>query len=102
MVRTKHLSVLHGFRSALERSNPFGSGFVAPRCFQLDGGETLFLAEVPSGVKGGTRFVSFVSVLDFMFASYCLLLDARLQARLDGRSDTRARNTLAGGDGTAH
>lgn len=102
MARTKHLSVLHGFRSGLARSNPFGSGFVAPRCFQLADGETLFLAEVPSDVKGGTRFVSFVSVFNFMVASYCVFFEARLRARLDGRSDTWARNTLTDGDGRAH
>ena len=95
MARTKHLSVLHGFRSGLDRSNPFGSGFVAPRCFQLDGGETLFLAEVPSNVKGGTRFVSFVSVFKLMVASYFKILESRLRARVDGRTDTRA-NASAG------
>ena len=60
------------------------------RCFQLDGGETLFLAEVPSNVKGGTRSVSFVSVFKFMVASYFQILESQLRARVDGRTDTRA------------
>ena len=77
MVRTKHLSVLHAFRSSLERSNPFGSGFVSPRCFQLDDGETVFLAEVPSDVKGGTQFVPFVSIFKFMVAGRCLFWGSR-------------------------
>ena len=73
MVRTKHLSVLNAFRSSLERSNPFGSGFVPPRYFQLDDGETVFLAEVPSSVKGGTRFVSFVCIFKVMVAIRCVI-----------------------------
>ena len=77
MVRTLHLSALHEFRSGLERSNPFGSGFVAPRCFQIDGGETLFLAEIPSEVKGGTRLVSFVSVFKFMVAGSRVIWESR-------------------------
>ena len=77
MVRTKHLSVLHAFRSSLDRSNPFGSGFVSPRCFQLDDGETVFLAEVPSFVKGGTQFVSFVSISKFAVASRCVIGESR-------------------------
>ena len=77
MVRTKHLAVLHAFRSSLERSNPFGSGFVSPRCFQLDDGETVFLAEVPSDVKGGTQFVSFVSISKFVVARRCVFGESR-------------------------
>ena len=72
--RTKHLSVLHGFCSGLDRSNPFGGGFVAPRCFQFDGGETLFLAEVLINVTGDTRFVEFVAVFKVMVASYLLIV----------------------------
>ena len=57
MVRTKHAFTLNSFCSQLGRRNPFGNGFVPPRYFELDDGETLYVAEIPSNVKGGTRYV---------------------------------------------